>query len=111
MELTLELSQLKWPQPTQLPKLFEDNLPAMLAFPLAGAFGGVRWAAHSILNLRFLGLMRRVRCFGSAATTDIYVPMTSSSILKSLLGSPSKMFLVTISRGCKGKQSSSSTLP
>ena len=41
MELTLELSQHKWPQAEQLPKLFEDNLPAMLAYPLAGAFGGV----------------------------------------------------------------------
>ena len=41
MELTLELSQHKWPVPQLLPQLFEDNLPAMLAFPLAGAFGGV----------------------------------------------------------------------
>jgi hypothetical protein len=47
MELTLELSQLKWPQPEQLPKLFQDNLPAMLAYPLAGAFGGVWCAAYS----------------------------------------------------------------
>ena len=41
MELTLELSQHKWPAPQLLPQLFEDNLPAMLAYPLAGAFGGV----------------------------------------------------------------------
>ena len=41
MELTLELSQHKWPQPEQLPQLFEDNLPALLAFPMAGAYGGV----------------------------------------------------------------------
>ena len=41
MELTLELSQHKWPVPQLLPQLFEDNLPAMLAYPLAGAFGGV----------------------------------------------------------------------
>ncbi len=38
MELTLELSQHKWPVPQLLPQLFEDNLPAMLAYPLAGAF-------------------------------------------------------------------------
>ena len=31
----------KWPAPQLLPQLFEDNLPAMLAYPLAGAFGGV----------------------------------------------------------------------
>ena len=41
MELTLELSQHKWPAPQLLSQLFEDNLPAMLAYPLAGAFGGV----------------------------------------------------------------------
>ena len=41
MELTLELSQHKWPQAGLLPQLFEDNLPALLAFPVAGAYGGV----------------------------------------------------------------------
>ena len=44
MELTLELAPDKWPQPAQLPGLFADNLPAMLAFPLAAAFGGARSA-------------------------------------------------------------------
>ena len=41
MELTLELSQHKWPRPEQLPQLFDDNLPALLAYPMAGAYGGV----------------------------------------------------------------------
>ena len=42
MELTLELSHNKWPAPELLPQLFADNLPAMLALPIAGAFGGAR---------------------------------------------------------------------
>ena len=45
MELTVELSQHKWPSEEQLPALFNANLPAMLAFPLAAAFSGLRWAA------------------------------------------------------------------
>jgi hypothetical protein len=45
MELTLELSQHKWPQPTELPKLFNDNLRAMLELPLAAGFGGLRRAS------------------------------------------------------------------
>ena len=42
MELTVELSQDKWPSEAELPALFEANLPAMLAFPLAAAFSGLR---------------------------------------------------------------------
>ena len=45
MELTVELSQNKWPPEEQLPALFKANLPAMLAFPLAAAFSGLRWAS------------------------------------------------------------------
>lgn len=44
MELTVELSQHKWPPEEQLAGLFEANLPAMLAFPLAAAFSGLRSA-------------------------------------------------------------------
>jgi hypothetical protein len=42
MELTLEVSQNKWPPQDMLPQLWEDNLPAMLEFPLAAALGGLR---------------------------------------------------------------------
>lgn len=42
MELTLELAPDKWPPAQQLPHLFEENLPALLALPLVSAFGGVR---------------------------------------------------------------------
>ena len=42
MELTVEVSQNKWPAAELLPGLFEANLPAMLAFPLAAAFSGLR---------------------------------------------------------------------
>ena len=44
MELTVEVSQNKWPATELLPGLFEANLPAMLAFPLAAAFSGLRSA-------------------------------------------------------------------
>lgn len=43
-ELTLELSENKWPPPPALPGLFHDNLESLLAFPLvatAGARGTV----------------------------------------------------------------------
>ncbi|KAK9830901.1 hypothetical protein WJX81_003069 [Elliptochloris bilobata] len=42
MELTLELSAAKGPPAALLPQLFADNLAALLAFPLAAAFGGLR---------------------------------------------------------------------
>lgn len=42
MELTVEISQDKWPSEDLLPGLFQANLPAMLAFPLAAAFSGLR---------------------------------------------------------------------
>ncbi|KAL4422479.1 hypothetical protein ABPG75_008676 [Micractinium tetrahymenae] len=41
MELTLELSPSKWPDEKQLPLLWENNRDALLAFPLAAAYGGV----------------------------------------------------------------------
>jgi hypothetical protein len=44
LELTLELSQNKWPPAETLSQLFKDNLPALLAFHLEAAFGGVRYA-------------------------------------------------------------------
>lgn len=44
MELTLELSAGKGPLAAQLPQLFADNLNALLAYPLAAAFGGLRRA-------------------------------------------------------------------
>eukprot|EP00884_Botryococcus_braunii_P009660 jgi/Botrbrau1/18696/Bobra.0386s0022.1 len=42
LEITLELSQNKWPPVENLPGLFQDNLPALLAFHTAAAFSGVR---------------------------------------------------------------------
>ena len=42
MELTLELSQNKWPPPNTLAALFDANLPALLALPVAALFGGIR---------------------------------------------------------------------
>ena len=42
LELTLELAPNKWPPLQDLPRLFEENLPAMLALPLTSCFGGVR---------------------------------------------------------------------
>ncbi|KAL4436066.1 hypothetical protein ABPG77_005514 [Micractinium sp. CCAP 211/92] len=41
MELTLELSPSKWPDEKGLPLLWENNRDALLAFPLAAAYGGV----------------------------------------------------------------------
>lgn len=51
MELTVEVSQNKWPAAELLPGLFEANLPAMLAFPLAAAFSGLRSAPSLLLLL------------------------------------------------------------
>ena len=48
MELTLELSAGKSPSAAQLPQLFADNLAALLAYPLAAAFGGLRRAPASV---------------------------------------------------------------
>jgi hypothetical protein len=40
MEVTLEVSQSKWPPESMLPQLFKDNLPAMLDFIKVSALGG-----------------------------------------------------------------------
>jgi carboxypeptidase D len=40
MEVTLEVSESKWPSESVLPQLFKDNLPAMLAYIKAAALGG-----------------------------------------------------------------------
>lgn len=44
MELTLELDAGKHPPAPKLPQLFAENLAALLAFPVAAAFGGLRRA-------------------------------------------------------------------
>ncbi|KAL3143224.1 hypothetical protein ABBQ38_002077 [Trebouxia sp. C0009 RCD-2024] len=49
MELTVEMSQDKWPAADLLPGLFEAHLPALLAFPLAAAFSGLRGDVHQLL--------------------------------------------------------------
>ncbi|KAL3133674.1 hypothetical protein ABBQ32_008176 [Trebouxia sp. C0010 RCD-2024] len=49
MELTVEVSQDKWPAADLLPGLFATNLPALLAFPLAAAFSGLRGDVHQLL--------------------------------------------------------------
>lgn len=41
MEITLELSDDKYPTATNLPQLWEDNRDALLALPLVSALGGV----------------------------------------------------------------------
>ena len=40
MELTIEISEEKWPDEDTLPQLFKDNLPAILQYIKAAAFGG-----------------------------------------------------------------------
>ena len=45
MEITLELSPTKWPPPDTLRALFDANLDALLALPLATMFGGVRYGS------------------------------------------------------------------
>jgi hypothetical protein len=42
MDLTLELSETKWPPAETLPELFQDNLDALLALPIATAFSGIK---------------------------------------------------------------------
>lgn len=42
MELTLELSQNKWPPAEELSALWEDNRLSLLNLPLTAAFGGLR---------------------------------------------------------------------
>lgn len=51
MELTVEVSQDKWPAADLLPGLFATNLPALLAFPLAAAFSGLRLRSSLMLLL------------------------------------------------------------
>ena len=46
MELTLELSENKWPPESQLPALWADNQPALLALPLMALLGGLRYRPH-----------------------------------------------------------------
>ena len=48
MELTLELSQNKWPPADTLGDLFDANLPALLALPAAALFGGIRRAMRRV---------------------------------------------------------------
>ena len=50
MELTLEVSEDKWPDESKLPGLFEDNLPAMLEFILRSSvrsFSGIVYGIHT----------------------------------------------------------------
>ncbi|KAK9844433.1 hypothetical protein WJX74_002416 [Apatococcus lobatus] len=47
MELTLEISEAKAPPPELLALLWQNNLPAMLALPLAAAFEGLRGFVHA----------------------------------------------------------------
>ncbi|KAK9852107.1 hypothetical protein WJX84_003546, partial [Apatococcus fuscideae] len=47
MELTLEISEAKSPSPDLLALLWQDNLPAMLALPIAAAFEGLRGFVHA----------------------------------------------------------------
>ena len=42
MELTLEVSEGKWPPDASLPKLWADNHAALVALPLTAALGGLR---------------------------------------------------------------------
>ncbi len=51
MELTLELSQNKWPPADTLADLFDANLPALLALPATALFGGVRCVMRRVREL------------------------------------------------------------
>lgn len=72
MELTIELSQDKWPPESELPGLFEANLPAMLAFPVAAAFSGLRGSVHALL----------VTIGGN--TTDLSSPLTATILVEGI---------------------------
>ena len=63
MELTVEISQDKWPAQELLPGLFQANLPALLAFPLAAAFSGLR---HAFLHVTFVTCLLLVHFPGDA---------------------------------------------
>ena len=69
MELTVELSQDKWPPENELPGLFDNNLPAMLAFPLAAAFSGLRYACCCFRS--YLAADKGYRPYEHAATTTL----------------------------------------
>lgn len=47
MEITLELSNTKYPPANRLPQLWNDNKAALLALPLAAALGGVTGTVKS----------------------------------------------------------------
>ncbi len=47
MEITLEVSQNKWPPAETLGDLFAANLPALLALPAAAGLHVLRWARRS----------------------------------------------------------------
>ncbi len=51
MELTLELSQNKWPPADTLGALFDANLPALLSLPAAALFGGVRRVVRCVKSV------------------------------------------------------------
>jgi hypothetical protein len=42
MEITLELNNMKYPPPSQLPKIWNENKEALVALPIAAALGGIR---------------------------------------------------------------------
>lgn len=53
MELTLEVSQNKWPPAETLGDLFAANLPALLALPAAAGLQGLRYIIYCIKLLCF----------------------------------------------------------
>jgi carboxypeptidase D len=42
MDITLELNNIKYPHPSQLPKIWSENKEALIALPIAAALGGIR---------------------------------------------------------------------
>jgi carboxypeptidase D len=42
MDITLELNEIKYPAPSQLPKIWNENKKALIALPLTAALGGIR---------------------------------------------------------------------
>ena len=76
MELTLELSQNKWPPAEHLPSIWADNRLAMANLPITAVFGGLRcssiqfqsllmfslghlcYIAHSLYSQSYTGKMR-----------------------------------------------------
>lgn len=48
MEITLEVSQDKWPSTQVLQGLWKENLPALVSVPPVAVFAGLRWDTFTV---------------------------------------------------------------